>query len=47
MSQLYKDEGLREKLSKNAVQQAQKFTWDKAAEVLWENIVLCQQATIK
>ena len=47
MSQLYKDEGLREKLSKNAVQQAQKFTWDKAAEVLWENIVLCKQATIK
>ncbi len=47
MSQLYKDEGLREKLSKNAVQQAQKFTWEKAAEVLWENIVLCQQATIK
>jgi glycosyltransferase involved in cell wall biosynthesis len=47
MSQLYKDESLREKLSKNALQQVQKFTWDKAAEILWDNIVLCQQASIK
>lgn len=41
MSQLYKDEVLREKLSQNALMQTQKFTWEKAAQIVWENILLC------
>lgn len=43
MSQLYKDETLREKLSQKALVQTQKFTWDKAAEILWKNILLCKK----
>lgn len=41
MEQLYKDETLRAKLIAAAPAQVKKFTWEKAADVLWENIVRC------
>ncbi|HEY9178526.1 MAG TPA: glycosyltransferase family 1 protein [Flavipsychrobacter sp.] len=41
MEQLYKDEALRAKLIAAAPAQVKKFTWEKAADVLWENIVKC------
>ncbi len=41
MEQLYKDEALRAKLIAAAPAQVQKFTWDKAADVLWQNILKC------
>lgn len=41
MEQLYKDENLRTKLIAAAPAQVNKFTWDKAADVLWQNIVKC------
>lgn len=41
MEQLYKDEHLRAKLIAAAPAQVKKFTWEKAADVLWENIVKC------
>lgn len=40
MTRLYKDETLRQKLVENTLTQAAKYTWDKAADVLWENILL-------
>ena len=41
MTRIYKDEMLRNKLVENTTAQANKYTWEKAAEVLWENILLC------
>ena len=41
MEQLYKDEALRAKLIAAAPAQVIKFTWEKAADVLWDNIVRC------
>lgn len=41
MEQLYKDETLRAKLIAAAPAQVQKFTWEKAADILWQNIVKC------
>lgn len=41
MSRLYKDEALRDKLIGKTAAQAEKYTWEKAAEVLWENILRC------
>jgi glycosyltransferase involved in cell wall biosynthesis len=43
MTMLYKDEMLRKKLIAQCEQQAQKFSWEKAADVLWENIFLCSK----
>ncbi|MCC6186850.1 MAG: glycosyltransferase family 4 protein [Chitinophagaceae bacterium] len=43
MSMLFKDEVLRAKLSKNAIAQNQKYTWDNAANTLWANIELCAE----
>jgi glycosyltransferase involved in cell wall biosynthesis len=45
MSMLYKDENLHLQLSKKALIQTSNFTWDKAAEILWENILLCASET--
>jgi glycosyltransferase involved in cell wall biosynthesis len=44
MSQLYKDEVLRSELSKKAIIQSQKFTWEKASQILWDNILLCAES---
>lgn len=44
MEQLYKDENLRAQLIKKAPEQVEKFTWERAANVLWENIVLTAKA---
>lgn len=41
MSLIYKDELLRSKLIEQGELQAAKFTWQKAADILWENILLC------
>jgi glycosyltransferase involved in cell wall biosynthesis len=41
MSLLYKDEVLRSELSKKALIQTQKYTWEKASKILWQNILLC------
>ena len=41
MEMLYKDEHLRNKLIAAASEQVSKYTWDKAADVLWQNIVAC------
>ncbi len=41
MQELYKDEGLRAKLIAAAPEQVKKFTWDRAADILWKNIVKC------
>lgn len=41
MSTIYKDEVLHSQLSKKALIQTTKYTWDNAAEILWENILLC------
>ena len=41
MGMLYKDENLRNKLIAAAPEQVSKYTWDKAADVLWQNIVAC------
>ncbi|MBZ0305253.1 MAG: glycosyltransferase family 4 protein [Anaerolineae bacterium] len=41
MQQLYKDETLRARLIAAAPAQVKKFTWEKAANVLWDNIVKC------
>lgn len=41
MEQLYKDETLRAKLIAAAPEQTKKYTWDKAAAVLWDNIIKC------
>lgn len=41
MQQLYKDENLRARLIAAAPAQVKKFTWEKAANVLWDNIVKC------
>lgn len=38
MELLYKDENLRTELIKKAPKQVEKFTWERAANVLWENI---------
>lgn len=42
MSILYKDERLRNTLSQKAILQAQKFTWDNAADIVWKNILDCK-----
>ena len=39
MGMLYKDENLRNKLIAAAPEQVSKYTWDKAADVLWQNII--------
>lgn len=41
MEQLYKDETLRAKLIAAAPAQVQKFTWEKAADVLWQAMMKC------
>lgn len=41
MSRLYKDEALRYRLIAKAREQLQRYSWDKAAAVLWESIVAC------
>lgn len=41
MTLIYKDELLRSKLIEQGELQAAKFTWQKAADILWENILLC------
>jgi glycosyltransferase involved in cell wall biosynthesis len=41
MSKLYKDESLRYSLIAKAQEQALKYSWDKAAAVLWESIMAC------
>ncbi len=41
MGMIYKDEVLRASLIAAAPAQAAKFSWDKAAETLWENILRC------
>jgi glycosyltransferase involved in cell wall biosynthesis len=45
MSLLYKDEMLRNKLSAACAEQAAKYSWQKAADVLWENIGQAAQHT--
>ncbi len=44
MSRLYKDEALRAKLIGAAPAQTRKFTWEKAAKVLWEAVEKCVPA---
>jgi glycosyltransferase involved in cell wall biosynthesis len=44
MSRLYKDEALRYALIAKAQEQVRKYSWDKAAEVLWESIEACAAA---
>lgn len=44
MTALYKDEMLRNKLVAQTQIQAAKYTWEKAAEILWENILLCAKS---
>lgn len=44
MSKLYKDEALRYKLIEQAQLQLRKYSWDKAAAVLWESILQCAAA---
>lgn len=41
MELLYKDEALRAKLIAAAPRQVEKFTWDKAADRLWESMMKC------
>lgn len=41
MEMLYKDEALKAKLVAAAPEQVKKFTWDKAADVLWESMMKC------
>lgn len=41
MSQLYKDERLRAQLAQRTTTEAARYTWQKAADVLWENILRC------
>ncbi len=41
MTRLYIDENLRETLAQNAIQQTQRYTWQKAADVLWQSILKC------
>lgn len=41
MQQLYKDENLRAKLIAAAPAQVKKFTWERATDVLWDNVVRC------
>lgn len=43
MEQLYKDEQLRARLIKNAPAQVDRYSWEKAAEVLWDNIIQCKK----
>lgn len=47
MTLLYKDETLRSKLVAETQVQAAKYTWEKAAQILWENIVLCVPNKVK
>lgn len=42
MEQLYKDENLRTQLIKEAPAQVAKYSWEKAAEILWDNIMQCK-----
>ncbi|GAA4454674.1 glycosyltransferase family 1 protein [Rurimicrobium arvi] len=42
MSMLYRDEQLREQLVSKTKEEAARYTWEKAADVLWENILLCR-----
>ncbi|MDI9319965.1 MAG: glycosyltransferase family 1 protein [Phycisphaerales bacterium] len=41
MTLIYKDELLRSKLIEQGELHSAKYTWQKAADVLWENILLC------
>ena len=41
MSWIYKDEALRNKLAAEAPAQAEKFSWDRSAEQLWESMMKC------
>jgi glycosyltransferase involved in cell wall biosynthesis len=44
MQLIYKDEILRSKLMKNGLKQANKFSWNKTADQVWETILQQQQA---
>lgn len=44
MGMIYKDERLRARLVAAAREQAQKFSWDKSAEALWEVIMKCKES---
>lgn len=41
MEKIYKDESLRNRLIEASKLQVQKFTWDKTAAVLWDNVLKC------
>lgn len=41
MEMLYKDEALRARLIAAAPAQVKKFTWDKAADILWDSLLKC------
>lgn len=43
MEMMYKDEQLRKKLIEAAPAQVSKYTWDKATEVLWNNVQKCAE----
>jgi glycosyltransferase involved in cell wall biosynthesis len=43
MSTLYKNEMLRNQLAEKALAATQRYTWDHAAEILWQNILLAAQ----
>jgi glycosyltransferase involved in cell wall biosynthesis len=39
MEKIYKDEELRATLSRKAIRQAERFSWDRSSEQLWDSIV--------
>lgn len=41
MQEIYKDETLRAKLIAEAPKQVEKYTWDSAAEILWDSMMKC------
>jgi len=41
MEMMYKDESLRARLIAKAPEQVAKFTWEKAADVLWDSMMQC------
>ncbi|MBL7712601.1 MAG: glycosyltransferase family 4 protein [Chitinophagaceae bacterium] len=43
MSTLYKNEMLRNQLAEKALTATQRYTWEHAADILWENILLAAQ----
>jgi glycosyltransferase involved in cell wall biosynthesis len=45
MGLLYRDEYLREKLIAAAPAQVARYSWDKAAAVLWDSLLQCASAS--